>query len=134
MTNDGEVGRTREDEQRRFPRMRATCVAETSFLQDHWQQHCDGRLTELSLGGGLLELDLTYPVGSRLTLRFWLADHSDVLCAGIVRCLRDGQGNWQGHGLEFVDVSSHDLARLRRSLEGSSRSRGLTDPGDRVLH
>ena len=134
ITDDGEVGGLRENERRRFRRVQANCVVEISLSQDHRRQSYDGRLTELSLGGGLLELDATYPVGSRLTLRFWLADHSDLLCTGIVRCLRDGQGEWQGHGLEFVDVSSHDLARLRRSLEGSSRSRGLTDPGDRVLH
>ncbi len=132
IEDDGEVGRMREDEQRRFPRMQANCVVEVSFSQDHRRQRYDGRLTELSLGGGLLELDVTYPVGSRLTLRFWLADHSDVICTGIVRCLRDGQGDWQGHGLEFVDVSSHDLARLKRSVEASSRSRGLTEPSDLV--
>ncbi len=109
----------REDERRRFRRTHANCVVEISLLKDDWRQRCDGRLTELSLGGGLLELDVTYSVGSRLTLRFWLSDHSDVLCTGIVRCLRDGQGSWQGHGLEFVDLSSHDLVRLRRSLEGS---------------
>ena len=96
MTDDGEVGRMREDERRRFQRMQANCVVEISLRQDHRQHRCDGRLTELSLGGGLLELDATYSVGSRLTLRFWLSDHSDVLCTGIVRCLRDGQGDWQG--------------------------------------
>ena len=128
MTDDGEVSGLGEDEQRRFPRMQANCVVEVSFSQDHRRQRCYGRLTELSLGGGLLEFDVTYPVGSRLTLRFWLADHSDVLCTGIVRCLRDGQDDWQGHGLEFVDLSSLGLARLRRSGEASSRSRGLADP------
>ncbi len=119
MTDDGEVGRMREDERRRFQRMQANCVVEISLRQDHRQQRCDGRLTELSLGGGLLELDATYSVGSRLTLRFWLSDHSDVLCTGIVRSLRDGQGNVPGLGLEFVDLSSHDLARLRKSLAAS---------------
>ena len=80
MTDDGEVSGLEEDEQRRFPRMQANCVVEVSLSQDHRRQSHDGRLTELSLGGGLLELDVTYAVGSRLTLRFWLADHSDVLC------------------------------------------------------
>ena len=47
------------------------------------------------MGGWLLELNVTYSVGSRLTLRFWLSDHSDVLCTGIVRCLHDGQGDWR---------------------------------------
>ncbi len=118
MTNDGDVRRMREDEQRRFPRMRAHCPAEVSLLQDHRRRRCEGRLTELGLGGGLLELDETYPVGSRLTLRFWLSDCSDVLCTVIVRCLRDCQDDWQGLGLEFVDLSSHDLVRLKRSVEG----------------
>ncbi len=117
MTDDGEVGGLGEDERRRFPRMQANCVVEISLSQDHRRQSYNGRLTELSLGGGLLELDVTYAVESRLTLRFWLSDQSDVLCTGIVRCLRDGQGDWQGHGLEFADLSSHDLARLRKSLE-----------------
>ncbi len=119
MTDDGEMGGLGEDERRRFRRTHANCVVEISLLKDDWRQRCDGRLTELSLGGGLLELDVTYSVGTRLTLRFWLSDHSDVLCTGIVRSLRDGQGNAQGHGLEFVDLSSHDLARLRRSVEAS---------------
>ena len=109
----------REDEQRRFPRMRANCPVEVSLLEDHRRPRCEGRLTELSLGGGLLELDETYPVGSRLTLRFWLSDYSDVLCTVIVRCLRDCQDDWQGLGLEFVGLSPHDLARLTRSLEDS---------------
>ncbi len=99
--------------------MRAHCPTEVSLNQDHRRRRCDGSLTELSPGGGLLELDKTYPVGSRLTLRFWLLDYSDVLCTMIVRCLRDCQDDWQGLGLEFVDLLSRDLARLRRSVEAS---------------
>ena len=118
-SHDGKVGRMREEERRRFRRRHANCVVEISLLQNDWRQRLDGRLTELSLGGGLLEIGVTYSVGSRLTLRFWLSDNSDVLCTGLVRCLRDGQGDWQGHGLEFADLSSHDLARLKRSVEGS---------------
>ena len=119
MTDDGEVGGLGEDERRRFRRVQTNCVVEISLSQDHRRQSHDGRLTELSLGGGLLELDVTYSVGTRLTLRFWLSDHWYVLCTGIVRSLRDGQGNVPGLGLEFVDLSSHDLARLRKSLAAS---------------
>ena len=93
-------------------------MVEISLPQDHRRRRCEGRLTELSLGGGLLELNKAYLVGSRLTLRFWLSDQSDVLCTGIVRCLRDCPGTWQGVGIEFVDLSPHDFAQLKASLEG----------------
>ena len=105
MTDDGEVGGLGEDERRRFRRVQANCVVEISLGQDHRQQSHDGRLTELSLGGGLLELDVTYSVGTRLTLRFWLSDQSDVLCTGscgpyaTVRatCLASGSSSWTSH-------------------------------------
>ncbi len=112
---DGEVGRMR-----RFPRTQANCLVEISRLQDQWRRRCQGRLTELSPGGGLLELDEVCPVGSRLTLRFWLPDLTVVACNGIVRSRREGQCV----GIEFADLSPQDLARLtaipsiRRSLEG----------------
>ncbi len=112
MKTDGEVGRITEDDQRRFRRTRTNCLVEMSLPQDHRRRRCEGRLTELSPGGGLLELDDACPVGSRLTLRFWLPDLSDVVCTGIVRCQREGQGV----GIEFVNRSPQDLARLKASL------------------
>ena len=109
-----EVGWMKDADLRRFRRTGANCFVEISVVKNHKRLRCEGRLTELSPGGGLLELDVTYPVGTSLTLRLWLPDHSDVLCTGIVRCLRD----CQGLGIEFVDLSTHDLTRLRRSVEG----------------
>ena len=108
-----------EDDPRRFLRSHANCLVEVLLPQDHRRRRCEGRLTELSLGGGLLEHDETCAVGSRVTLRFWLPDLSDVVCTGIVRCLRDCHGAWrQGVGIEFLNLSPHDLARIRKSLEG----------------
>ncbi len=82
---------------------------EISLPQDDRRRRCEGRLTELGPGGGLLQLDQACPVGSRLTMRFWLPDLSDVVCTGIVRCQREAQGV----GIEFVDLSPQDLARLK---------------------
>ncbi len=119
MKIDGEVGRMKEHNRRRFPRTQANCLVEISRLQDHRRPRCQGRLTELSPGGGLLELDDACPVGSHLTLRIWLPDLRVVACTGIVRSRREGRCV----GIEFVDLSPQALTlftaipRIRRSLE-----------------
>ncbi len=116
MKTDGDVGRIGKGDLRRFRRTSTNRLVEVALLRPR-RRRCEGRLTELSLGGGLLELDHGCPVGGRLTVRFWLANFSDVVCTGLVRCQRDCQGTWQGVGIEFVDLSPHDFAQLKASLE-----------------
>ena len=105
-----------DEDLRRFPRISSNCMVEISISPEETPRLCEGRLTELSLGGGLLRLSEACPLGSQLSLRFWLPDLSDLVCKGIARSLREGHGV----GVEFVDLSPQDLARLKSFLPRQS--------------
>ena len=79
---------------------------QVSFDVDIWvdvagsQARTDGRLVDLSAGGGFLELDDGYPVGRRLRLQFYLPTLGTVGCQAIVRRHLEGSGV----GVKFLDI------------------------------
>ena len=91
-------------DQRRYPR------TQVSFDIDVWvdvagsQARTGGRLVVLSAGGGFLELDDGYPVGSPLRLQFELATVGRISCRAMVRRHLEGSGV----GVKFLDIDLAD--------------------------
>ena len=95
-------------DRRRYPR------TQVSFDIDVWvddagsQTRTSGRLVVLSAGGAFLELDVGYPVGKPLRLRFELATLGRIGCRTIVRRHLEGSGV----GVEFLDIDRADRALI----------------------
>ena len=106
------------DERRRFERSEANCSVEIAMPKGQRRVR-DGQLGELSLGGGLLRIDESCPVGTSLSIRIWFPDLSDMVCQAVVRNERE-RGRL---GVEFVDISPQDWERLTDFLENPPRSR-----------
>ena len=106
------------DERRRFERTEANCSVEIAMPKGQRRVR-DGQLTELSLGGGLLRIDESCPIGTHLSVRIWFPDLSDMVCQAIVRSERDSSGL----GVEFVDISPQDWERLTEFLENPPAER-----------
>ena len=91
-------------DQRRYPR------TQVSFDIDVWadvagsQAPIGGRLVVLSAGGGFLELDAGYPVGSPLRLQFEVATVGRISCRAMVRRHLEGSEV----GVTFLDIDLAD--------------------------
>ena len=98
---------------RRYPRASVSLATEVWVDHTGVTRRVDGRFVVLGAGGAFLEVDETYPIGSRLYLPFRLAPIGEIACRAIVR---DALAR-KGVGVDFLDLEPPDRARLGAFVE-----------------
>ncbi len=68
----------------------------------------NGHITDVSQRGGFVEIGGDHAVGTQVLLRFGFPVIDEVLCMGVVRHHRPGQGI----GVEFLSLSDADRGRI----------------------
>ena len=99
---------------RRFSRVRVNWPVEIGVK--HGSTRWDGYITDVSEGGGFVEIGGDYTVGTQVMLRFGFPVIDDVICVGVVRNHEPGVGV----GVEFLSLFDTD----REHLAGLVRARG----------
>ena len=97
-------------DRRQSPRMQVFGADDVDVWVDgaECQERRRGRLVDLGAGGASLELDVGYPAGTCLSVRFQLVRLGEINCRAIVR--RDIEG--KGVGVEFLDLETPEQERL----------------------
>jgi uncharacterized protein (TIGR02266 family) len=95
------------------------------------QIHCEETMTlafarDISVGGMFVETDQPMPVGSRVTLRFNLAENDAIVVATAEVSYQVGK---MGVGVQFVEVSPEDLKRIEEYV---SISQPLPEPATKI--
>ncbi len=102
---------------RRFTRVRVRCLVEMSVKDGGRTGRWDGHITELSEGGGFIEVGGDLVVGTEVMLRFGFPLIDDVICAGVVRHHEAGVGI----GVEFLRLSETDREHIGGLAQGGGK-------------
>ncbi len=103
---------------RRHRRVRVDFDAEVWVNRGDEAIHIRGRLVDLGTGGAFLELGKSYAIGSRLRLRFAIAELGEITCLVIVRSNLEGKGV----GTEFLEMNPPDQEQIEAFIEKIRRS------------
>ncbi len=103
---------------RRHPRVRVDFDADVWVDLGGETIHTHGRLVDLGTGGAFLELGKSYAIGSRLRLRFTIAELGEITCRAIVRNRLEGKGV----GTEFLEMNPPDQEQIEAFIEKIRRS------------
>ena len=95
-------------ERRKYPRVKVAIPIEFKAEAATVASHAE--TAALSLVGCYVEMSFTLPVGSKLELGLWVEDER-LAAKGIVVTHHPQFGN----GIEFLDMSGEDRAKLRPS-------------------
>jgi c-di-GMP-binding flagellar brake protein YcgR len=101
---------TSQNERRKYPRIKAAIPLE--FKTEGATVASRTETTDLSLTGCYLEMSFTMPVGTTLDMVLWVEEQR-VPAKGIVVTHHPQFGN----GIEFVDISQEDQAKLAHFLK-----------------
>jgi c-di-GMP-binding flagellar brake protein YcgR len=99
-----------EPERRKHPRIKAALQIE--FKPEGAAVASRADTADLSLSGCYVEMSFTLAVGTKLDLVLWVEDHR-LPAKGVVVTHHPQFGN----GIEFVEISQEDQAKLARFLK-----------------
>ncbi len=103
---------------RRFTRVRVKWPVEMGDRQS--SHRWDGQITEVSEGGGFVEVSGDHGVGTHVTLRFGFPLIDDVICIGVVRNHKPGVGV----GVEFLRLSDTDRENISGLVQRGGKGSG----------
>ena len=100
------------NERRRYPRAKATIPIE--FKAEGASVASRAETADLSLSGCYVEMSFTLAVGSKLDIVLWVQDERLATKAVVVT-----HHPQFGNGIEFVDMTKEDQAKLAHFLKAS---------------
>jgi len=126
-TGENSAGEFKGAEKRRSARYK--CEGSAEMRESGCDVHTWATFTDIGLHGCYLEAQATYPAGTMLQLKLEVNGHR-VETKGEVRVCYP----YLGMGVAFVDLSTENLAQLKRLLAAISRPAVIMGPGVNSPH
>ena len=103
---------------RRFTRVRGKWPVEMGVR--HSNHRWEGQITQVSEGGGFVEVGGDHALGTHVMLRFGFPLIVDVICIGVVRNQKPGVGV----GVEFLTLSDTDREHIGGLVQHGGKGSG----------